>query len=168
MRVKVQYTGRHEEDLRRITYGAFMRRYFLPKYKGDVEASTFSSHRRMFMLAIDRFDLKNPDSITVRDCEEYRTWSISTSGFLRDYANVCYVAFRQSLGYAVHLELLTTNVAMKTKAIPKGNAVAKYWTMHSLKRCLVRLVPRAIMNIAYSLCSCSTIGLVFVFPKVLL
>ncbi len=53
-----------------------MRQDFLPKYKGDVEASTFSSHRRMFMLAIDRIDLKDLESISVRVSEGFAlTWN---------------------------------------------------------------------------------------------
>lgn len=136
MRVKVQYMHTHAKDLRRMSYGTFMRQDFLPKYRGDVEASTFSTHKRTFMLAIDRFDLKQLDSISVRDCEEYRTWLITKSGFSQDYANICYVAFRQSLGYAEHLGLLTYNVAMKTKAIPKGKAVANYWTKAEFEKVL--------------------------------
>ena len=136
MRVKVEYMNRKAEDLRRINYGKFVRQDFLPKYKADVEDSTYASHKRMIMLSVDRFDNHILDQISVRDCEEYRTWLMSDSGFSRDYANVCYVAFRQALGYAEHLGLITTNVAMKTKAIPKGKAVAKYWTKAEFEKVL--------------------------------
>jgi integrase len=111
----------------------------LPKYKADVEDSTYASHKRMIMLSVDRFDNHILDQISVRDCEEYRTWLMSDSGFSRDYANVCYVAFRQTLGYAEHLGLITTNVAMKTKAIPKGKAVAKYWTKAEFEKVLGKI-----------------------------
>lgn len=107
MRVKVEYMNRKAEDLRRINYGKFVRQDFLPKYKADVEDSTYASHKRMIMLSVDRFDNHILDQISVRDCEEYRTWLMSDSGFSRDYANVCYVAFRQALGYAEHLGLIT-------------------------------------------------------------
>lgn len=136
MRVKVEYMNRKAEDLRRISYGKFVRQDFLPKYKADVEDSTYDSHKRMIMLSVDRFDNHILDQISVRDCEEYRTWLMSDSGFSPDYANVCYVAFRQILGYAEHLGLITTNLAMKTKAIPKGKAVAKYWTKAEFEKVL--------------------------------
>ena len=64
---------------------------------------------------------------------------MSDAGFSRDYANVCYVAFRQILGYAEHLGLITTNVSMKTKAIPKGKAVAKYWTKAEFEKVLLQI-----------------------------
>ena len=99
--------NRKAEDLRRINYGKFVRQDFLPKYKADVEDSTYASHKRMIMLSVDRSDNHILDQISVRDCEEYRTWLMSDSGFSRDYANVCYVAFRQALGYAEHLGLIT-------------------------------------------------------------
>lgn len=139
MRVKVEYMDRQAEDLQRLNYGKFVRRDFIPKYKADVEASTFDSHKRMIMLSVDRFDTKQLDAITVRDCEAYRTWLMSDAGFSRDYANVCYVAFRQILGYAEHLGLVTTNVSMKTKAIPKGKAIARYWTKAEFERVLSQI-----------------------------
>lgn len=136
MKVKVEFMNQHADDLKRLSYGQFMTKHFLPKYRGDVEGSTYASHKRMFMIAIDRFENKALDLISVRDCEEYRTWLMTKSGFSPDYANVCYVAFRQSLGYAEHLGFITNNVAMKTKAIPKGKAVAKYWTKTEFEKVL--------------------------------
>lgn len=47
MRVKVEYMNRQAEDLKRMSYGKFIRQDFLPKYKADVEASTYDSHQRM-------------------------------------------------------------------------------------------------------------------------
>ena len=139
MRVKVEYMNRQAEDLKRMSYGKFIRQDFLPKYKADVEESTYDSHQRMIMLSVDRFENQILDQISVRDCEEYRTWLMSDSGFSRDYANVCYVAFRQALGYAEHLGLITTNVSMKTKAIPKGKAIAKYWTKAEFEKVLAQI-----------------------------
>lgn len=136
MKVKVEFMNQHGDDLKRISYGQFMAKHFLPKYRGDVESSTWGSHKRCFMIAVDRFENKPLDLISVRDCEEYRTWLMTDSGYSMDFANVCYVAFRQSLGYAEHLGFITTNVAMKTKAIPKGKAVAKYWTKAEFEKVL--------------------------------
>lgn len=139
MKVKVEFMDRYAADLKRLSYGQFMVKHFLPKYRGDVETSTWGSHKRLFMIAIDRFENKALDLINVRDCEEYRTWLMAKSGFSMDYANICYVAFRQSLAYAVHLGYLTSNLAMKTKAIPKGKAVAKYWTMAEFEKVLSQI-----------------------------
>ena len=50
MRVKVEYMDRQAEDLQRLSYGKFVRRDFIPKYKADVEASTFDSHNRWIAL----------------------------------------------------------------------------------------------------------------------
>lgn len=91
------------------------------------------------MLSVDQFDNKLLDEISVHDCEKYRTWLMSTFGFSRDYVNVCYVAFRQVMGYAEHLGFVTQNVAMKTKVIPKGKANTKYWTKREFEKVLSQI-----------------------------
>lgn len=61
MRVKVEFMNHHADDLKRLSYGQFMVKHFLPKYRGDVEDSTWGSHKRLFMIAIDRFENKAVD-----------------------------------------------------------------------------------------------------------
>lgn len=47
-----------------------------------------------------------------------------------------YTAFRQSLDYAVEINLIPENPSLKTKSVPKGNATAKYWTKEEFEKVL--------------------------------
>lgn len=111
----------------RIKYGTFMHEKFIPKYKGDVEESTFETHKKAFEYSIDRFGEKQLEDISVMDCESYRTWLLTASGFSKSYCSLVYIAFRQSLEYAVALGILKHNVSMRTKSIPKNKAVVNFW-----------------------------------------
>ena len=132
-RIKQEYRN---IDLGNISYSYFMKEKFLPKYHGDVEATTYESHGRMFLKAVDYFQETKLKKINVADCEKYRTWLLTESGYSQSYASIIYTAFRQSLDYAVEINLLPKNPAMKTRAIPKGRAVARYWTKSEFEKVL--------------------------------
>lgn len=117
-----------------ITYSCFMKERFLIKYKGDVEESTYASHARMFSKAADFLGDLELKKITVADCEKYRTWLLTDAGFSRNYASTTYTAFRQSLSYAVEINLIPVNPSLKTKAIPKGRSIEKYWTKEEFEK----------------------------------
>lgn len=53
----------------RMKYGTFMHEKFIPKYKGDVEESTFETHKKAFEYSIERFGAKQLEDISVMDCE---------------------------------------------------------------------------------------------------
>lgn len=132
-RIKQQYLN---VDLDNISFTYFIKNKFLPKYKADVENSTYESKINIFSKAIDFFeDIKLKD-ITVAKCEKYRTWLLSDAGFSQTYASQIYTGFRQSLNYAVEIELIAVNPSMKTKAIPKGKAIEKYWTREEFEKVL--------------------------------
>lgn len=132
-RIKREYLN---VDLDNISYSYFIKNKFLPKYRGDVESTTYETHSRMFLKAVDFFKETMLKSITVGDCERYRTWLLTDSGYSQNYASLIYTAFRQSLDYAVEIDLIAENLSMKTKAIPKGRSVAKYWTKSEFEKVL--------------------------------
>lgn len=122
-----------------ITYSSFMKDKYLLKYHGDVEESTYQTHRLMMMKGVDYLrDIKLKD-IKVLDCEKYRTWLLTDSDFSRNYASVIYTAFRQSLDYAVEIGLLAANPSLKTKSIPKGRTVEKYWAKPEFEKVLATI-----------------------------
>lgn len=109
-----------------------MTKNFLPKYHADVKPSTYESHQRAFQRIINRFGDRLLDSITVLNCEEYRTWLINH--YSQGYASMNYIAFRQVLEFAVKMGFLRSNVAKRTNAIPKGRSVQSYWTKEDFER----------------------------------
>lgn len=119
-----------------INYAEFMKERFLPKYRGDVENTTYESHGRMFLKAVEFLGEINLKNITTADCEKYRTWLLTDSGYSQSYASIIYTAFRQSLDYAVEIDLITHNPAHKTKAITKGKSIEKYWTKKEFEKVL--------------------------------
>lgn len=132
-RVQQEYLNIAVDD---ISYAKFMKDRFLPKYKGDVEESTYDTHSRMFDKAIDFFGDQLLKQISVSDCEKYRTWLLTDAGFSQSYASIIYTAFRQSLDYAVEINLVTSNVSLRTKSVPKGKAIEKYWTKEEFEKVL--------------------------------
>lgn len=131
LRVKQEYSN---IDINAMNYSTFMRKKFMPKYRGDVEESTYSTHVRMFAIAIEHLGELDLKKIKVEDCERFRTWLLTDSGFSQGYCNAVYTAFRQSLGYAEHLGLILKNVSMATKPIPKGKKVESYWTLDQFQK----------------------------------
>lgn len=122
-----------------ISYASFMKNRYLPKYRGDVEASTYATHNLMMMKGVDFLGDKKLKDFKVVDCEKYRTWLLTDSGFSKNYASVIYTAFRQSLDYAVEIGLMASNPSLKTKSIPKGRTIEKYWTMPEFERVLASI-----------------------------
>lgn len=131
LRIKQEYLNINLEN---ISYANFMKEKFMPKYRGDVESSTYETHSNMFLKAVDYFKDTLLKNITVAECESFRTWLLTDSNFSQSYASLVYTAFRQSLNYAVEIELIASNPAMKTKAVPKGKAVEKYWTREEFEK----------------------------------
>lgn len=115
-----------------MTYASFIKEKFLPKYKGDVEASTYETHSMMFLHAVDFLGNVTLKKITVEECE----WLLTEAKYSQNYASAVYTAFRQSLDYAVEINLILTNPSLKTKSVPKGRAVAKYWTKEEFEKIL--------------------------------
>lgn len=111
-----------------------MENYFIPKYKGDVEESTFSTRKNAFNYAINHFGNKLLEDITIMDCEKFRTWLLTKSTLSRNYSSMVYVAFRQTLNYAVSIGILNENVSLKTKAIPKDKSIVDYWEKHQFEK----------------------------------
>lgn len=123
-------------DLNDISYTHFMKDRFLPKYKGDVEESTYDTHSRMFLKAVDFFGDERLKDISIAECERFRTWLLTESDYSQSYASLVYTSFRQSLDFAVEINLITTNPSLRTKTVPKGKAVEKYWTKEEFEKVL--------------------------------
>lgn len=119
-----------------MTYASFIKEKFLPKYKADVEGSTYETHSKMFLHAVDFLGNVTLKKLTVEECERYRTWLLTEAKYSQSYASVVYTAFRQSLDYAVEINLIPTNPSSKTKSVPKGKATAKYWTKEEFEKVL--------------------------------
>lgn len=134
VKIKNNYLESSGKVIYRMTYKTFMEKKYIPKYKGDVEESTFQSHSKAFDYAIDRFGDKLLEDITVLDCDEYRTWLLTESGYSKSYCSMVYISFSQSLEYAVSVGILDINVSMKTKSIPKGKVVVAYWNKKQFEK----------------------------------
>ncbi|MFT8408051.1 tyrosine-type recombinase/integrase [Liquorilactobacillus satsumensis] len=139
VRVKNEYLEHDGRAPYRMTYKSFMENEFIPAYRADVEKSTFISHKRAFNVAIKRVGAKLLEDITVRDCASYRTWLLTKSGFSKSYSSVLYIAFRQSLDYAVTLDLIKINVSRKTKSISKGHVSIAFWDKEQFEKVLSKI-----------------------------
>lgn len=117
-----------------LIYRDFMLNYFIPSYKSNVEKSTFSTHKNAFNHLIERFGKQRLDAIKVVDCELYRTYLLTESGWSQGYCHLVYVAFRQTLDYAVRLDFLKENISKRTKSIPKGKAMVPFWTKNQFEK----------------------------------
>lgn len=136
VKVKQKYEVLSGQANYRMTYGMFMDKKFIPKYKGDVEQSTFESHQQAFKIVKQHFDKKLLLDITVADCEEFRTWLLTKSGYSKAYASMIYLGLRQSLNYAVQIGMLDKNVSLQTKSIGKGKSKPKIWTKEEFEKVL--------------------------------
>lgn len=117
-----------------LTYRVFMEKYFIPAYKSNVEKSTFATHIHAFNHLIDRFGNRQLKNIRVIDCELYRTYLLTETGWSQGYCHLVYTAFRQSLDYAVRLNFLKENISRRTKSIPKGKAIVPFWTKEQFEK----------------------------------
>lgn len=138
-RVRQEYKAKIGKANYCLTYKMFMEEDFLPYYKANVEESTYNSHINAFRKAINFFGKQKLEDIKTRDCENFRTWLLGKSGFSQNYASLIYSGFRQSLGYAVRMELLQKNVAMQTKAVNKGKTHPEVWTKNDFEKVLEQI-----------------------------
>lgn len=119
-----------------ITYGQFMEDIYLKYYKSSVEDSTWRNRKSNFNTIVERFKNTKLREITVLDCERYRTYLLSETGFSQSYASLIYGMFRKSLDYAVQLQFIPNNVSKRTKAIPKGKAYVEFWEKSEFEKVL--------------------------------
>ncbi|XJS10171.1 tyrosine-type recombinase/integrase [Aerococcaceae bacterium WGS1372] len=133
-RIRNEYHDVHQYKNYNMTYGQFMEDIYLPVYKSNVEESTWQSRKSVFKIVINRFSNKELRDITVEDCELFRVYLLSDSGYSKSFSSMIYSTFRRSLTKAVNLQYIETNPSMKTKAIPKGRAVVPFWTKHEFEK----------------------------------
>lgn len=138
-RVRQEYKAKMGKAKYCLTYKMFMEQDFLPYYRANVEESTYHSHINAFKKGIEFFGKQKLEDIKVQDCEDFRTWLLGKSGFSQNYASLIYSSFRQSLGYAVRMELLQKNVAMQTKAVNKAKTHPEVWTKKDFEKVLSQI-----------------------------
>lgn len=135
-RIRNEYHEVHQYKNYNMTYGQFMKDIYLPIYKGNVEESTWLSRKSVFKTIKKRFKSKKLRSITVEDCEMFRVFLLTESGYSQSFSSMVYSTFRRTLTKAVNLQYIETNPSMRTKAISKGRSVAKYWDKKTFEKVL--------------------------------
>lgn len=133
-KIKREYHEVHQYRNYNMTYGQFLTQIYLPIYKGNVEKSTWLSRKSVFKTIKKRFKSKKLRGITVEDCEMFRVFLLSESGYSQSFSSMVYSTFRRTLTKAVNLQYIEVNPSMRTKAIPKGKAVVPYWTKDEFEK----------------------------------
>lgn len=142
LRVKQEYKAVAGKATYALTYKVFMEQQFIPMYKGEVEESTFLNRKNTFEKLIKRFGDKKLIDITTKDCETYRTWLLSKSGFSKSYASLIYGTLRRSLSYAVQLDILNKNVSLKTKSIGKSKQKTEIWDKSEFEKVISKMCTK--------------------------
>ena len=119
-----------------MTYEQFMNSTYLPYYQSEVSDHTYLTRQPALKLLMSRFGKKKLIDISVRDVQNFRTWLLSKTGgnYSQAYAGLTFGTLRKSLDIAVDMQYLDTNIAMKVKALPKGQAVAEFWTKEDFEK----------------------------------
>ncbi|MFT8949946.1 MAG: site-specific integrase [Liquorilactobacillus hordei] len=143
-RIKREYYEAHGFSNFRMTYKEFMKSSYIPAYKTEVEASTFSSRERSFNVCVNRFGNKLLRDISAADVQNFRTWLLTDSdeggaGYSQGYAGLVFGCFRKSLDHAVRLQYLTTNISKKIRAIPKSKHSVAFWTKNDFERVITQI-----------------------------
>lgn len=135
-RIKNEYHQTKGYNNYNITYKQYLDEIYIPFYETTVQESTFISRENVFNLIRDRFGHKKIREIDVRDVHFFRTWLLSKKGakYSQSYASLVFGTFRRSLNYAVSMEYLEYNIAMKVNAIPKGKFNPAYWTKEEFEK----------------------------------
>lgn len=119
-----------------LTYQQFMEKSYIPYYKASVQRSTWNSRECGLEQITNFFKKQKLRDITVRDCENYRIWLLTESGYSQAYCSLLYGMFRKSLDYAVSLDFIKENISKRTKAIPKGKSIVPFWTKEEFESVL--------------------------------
>lgn len=127
IRLKKEYHERNGYSNYNIKYGQFMKDVYLKYYQTSVEESTWRNRLPIFESMIKRFGNKKLRNITISDCEYYRTYLLTETGFSQSYCALIYGMFRKSLDYAVRMQYISDNISKRTKAIAKGKAHVAFW-----------------------------------------
>lgn len=133
IRIKREYHKAHSYANYNMTYYQFMQEKYIPNYKSSVEKSTYSVRKKTLENIRDRFASIPLRNFTMDDVQNFRIWLLTDtkhngSGYAQSYASLVFGMFRKSLDYAVEMGYLEHNISKRAKAIPKGKAIAPYWT----------------------------------------
>lgn len=140
-RLKNEYMRQNGYANYSLTFDEFMELNYIPHYKANVQRSTWNSRECGLLQITEKFKSMKLRDITVRDCEDYRTWLLNESGYSQAYCSLIYGMFRKSLDYAVTLQFLNENISKRTKAIPKGKSTVAYWTKEEFEKVLSVIYP---------------------------
>jgi len=138
-RVKNEYHKVHQYRNYKMTYDQYLKDIYISIYKGSIEHSTWLTRKATFEILEERFRNKGLRKITVEDCEMFRVYLLTESGYSQGYASAIYSAFRRTLTKAVQLQYIEKNPSLDTKAIPKGKAVIPYWTKTEFEQVLSKV-----------------------------
>lgn len=132
-RIKREYHKARSYANYNMTYYQFMQEKYIPNYKSSVEKSTYSVRKKTLESIRDRFASIPLRDFTMDDVQNFRIWLLTGrkhngSGYAQSYASLVFGMFRKSLDYAVEMRYLEHNISKRAKAIPKGKAIAPYWT----------------------------------------
>ncbi|WP_221642661.1 tyrosine-type recombinase/integrase [Listeria booriae] len=113
-----------------------MNNSYIPYYEASVERSTWRSRESGLKTMRDRFKGVKLRDITVQDCESFKVWLLSSSGYSQAYCSLMYGMFRKTLDYAVMLQYVDENISKRTKVIAKGRSVVSFWTKEEFEKVL--------------------------------
>lgn len=136
LRLKNEYMVNNGFENYDLTYQQFMEKSYIPYYKASVQRSTWNSRECGLEQITNFFKKQKLRDITVRDCENYRIWLLTESGYSQAYCSLLYGMFRKSLDYAVSLDFIKENISKRTKAIPKGKSIVPFWTKEEFESVL--------------------------------
>lgn len=122
-----------------MRYFDFMNEMYIPAYKTDVKASTFSVRKKTLENIRDRFGHLKLKDISAQHVQDYRTYLLSDASYSQSYASLVFGMFRKSLDLAIKLNYLDTNISKKIPGIPKGKTPVLYWTKEEFEKILAQI-----------------------------
>ncbi|MCL8496087.1 site-specific integrase, partial [Apilactobacillus sp. F1] len=127
-----------------MTYKQFLNDEFIPYYKNTVEDSTFKGKKVILSKLEDRFGDLVLRNITSRDIVNFRTYLLSSkkdggAEYGKAYASIILGTVKQTLEFAVRMDIISHNVANKVKPISKVKATSAYWTEEDFKKVIRKI-----------------------------
>lgn len=115
-----------------LTYELFMKKYYIPEYKNNVQDSTWRARKAILNELVQRFGEKKPRDISTLAILDFKNELMSEHS--QNYARLKFGMFSRTLKHAKKYGLLKENLIETVGAIPKEKPEVDYWTKDSFQK----------------------------------
>lgn len=146
--LKAKYYRTGSYSVSNTSFTDFVDDEYIVHYKSLVKPQTFDTKKNIIYILQKKLGKTNLNSIGIKEVHKLRQWIVN-QGYKQSYSSSIFSTFKRIMDYAVILNYIQSNPALKVPALPKGRADVKFWTREEFEAVLSVISKK---NISEHLC----------------